>query len=125
MPPRTRLPPDASLLAHIVAALAPTHRVLVPDWFGWGDSERRVSDEPSYERESRRIGLLLDTFHLGAANLSCRDTYSPLAIGRELARLVPDAALTIVPGADHYVLEQRPAPVVAALRELLARHRAP
>jgi cis-3-alkyl-4-acyloxetan-2-one decarboxylase len=49
-----------------------------------------------------------------------RDPYFPFAIGEDLVRLLPRGRLTRLAGADHYVLEQRPAEVLSALRELLA-----
>ncbi len=50
-----------------------------------------------------------------------RDRYFPYSIAVDLARAFPRAEVTRVVGADHYVLEERPAEVVAALRALLAR----
>jgi pimeloyl-ACP methyl ester carboxylesterase len=47
------------------------------------------------------------------------DPYCPFAIAEDLAARVPGARLTRVAGADHYVLEERPAEVAAALRNLL------
>jgi pimeloyl-ACP methyl ester carboxylesterase len=49
------------------------------------------------------------------------DPYCPFAIAEDLAARLPDAVLTRIAGADHYVMEERPAEVVAALRSLLAR----
>lgn len=245
-------PQDHHCWDHVATALATTHRVVAPDWFGWGASERCRTDRPDYTREVGRIGLLLDALALPRVNLFChdyggflglgfaqafpervarlaivnsraqgtftpfgwlmfnglasmarlpfgrglvarlplhamhrhlmqryvangsfssvelarmlafmttpdgrwwlanffrffqatrrrqlrdgcprltmpiaaiwgdRDTYSPVAIGEELTRLVPGAVLTRIVGADHYVLDERPDEVVAALRALLA-----
>jgi pimeloyl-ACP methyl ester carboxylesterase len=49
------------------------------------------------------------------------DPYCPFAIAQDLAARLPDATLTRIAGADHYVMEERPAEVTAALRALLAR----
>jgi pimeloyl-ACP methyl ester carboxylesterase len=238
---------------HIAPILSTTHRVIAPDWLGWGESERSLVDRPDYDREVSRIGLLLDALVLERVNLVChdyggflglgfaerfpqrvarlaiinsraqgtfapvgwllfnafaltarmpggrgllarmplhamhtlfmkryvangsftdaelaedlafmttyagrywlanffrhfhatrrrelregcrhlsmpaaviwgdKDTYSPIAIGEELAALVPEATLTQIAGADHYVSEERPAEVAAALKALLAR----
>lgn len=48
-----------------------------------------------------------------------RDPYCPLAIAEDLAARMPRAHLVAVKGADHYVVEERPAEVSAALRTLL------
>ena len=49
------------------------------------------------------------------------DRYVPFRTARELADRIPGATLTCVSGADHYVMEERPAEVTAAILELLAR----
>lgn len=43
------------------------------------------------------------------------DPISPLAVGRRLAALLPDARLVIVPGGDHALARDRPADVVPHL----------
>jgi pimeloyl-ACP methyl ester carboxylesterase len=50
-----------------------------------------------------------------------RDRYIPFAIARELAAHIPGATLTQLTGGDHYIMEERPAEVTAALLELLSR----
>jgi pimeloyl-ACP methyl ester carboxylesterase len=40
---------------------------------------------------------------------------------RELAARIPDARRDWLPGADHYVMEERPAEVLGALERWLAR----
>jgi pimeloyl-ACP methyl ester carboxylesterase len=50
-----------------------------------------------------------------------RDRYIPFATARELAERIPGAMLTQLTGADHYIMEERPAEVTDALLELLAR----
>jgi len=49
------------------------------------------------------------------------DPYCPPWIARELAARIPDARLEWLPRADHYVMEERPAEVLAALERWLAR----
>ncbi len=245
-------PQDHWCWHHVAADLTRDHRVIAPDWFGCGESERVLSDTARYEVEVERIRLLLDTLGLARVNLIChdyggflglgfaqgyrdrllrlaiinsraqgtfapgpyvlfnafvlaarlpfgerlyeasplyamhrlflrryvrngsfseaeleryigflrtragrrwlgrfyrhfqatrrrqlregcavldlpvaviwgdRDPYSPISIGEELARLLPRAEMTRIEGADHYVAEERPAPVIAALRRLLS-----
>lgn len=50
-----------------------------------------------------------------------RDPYCPWSIATDLAMRLPDARLTRLAGADHFVMEQRPAEVLAAIQELLRR----
>lgn len=50
-----------------------------------------------------------------------RDRTIPFATARELAERIPAATLTRLTGADHFVMEERPEQVTAALLELLAR----
>lgn len=50
-----------------------------------------------------------------------RDPFCPVAIGEELAARIPEATLTRIEGADHFVMEERPDDVVRALQDLLAR----
>lgn len=48
-----------------------------------------------------------------------RDPYIPLRTARELVATIPHADLVRLPGADHYVMEERPHEVTAALLRLL------
>lgn len=48
------------------------------------------------------------------------DPYCPFSIAADLATRLPRARLVRLRGADHYVMEERPDEVVAALRALLA-----
>lgn len=68
----------------------------------------------------------------GLASITCptavvwgdRDPFCPFATAEDLARRIPGAgstALTRIAGADHYVMEERPAEVLAALERWLAR----
>jgi pimeloyl-ACP methyl ester carboxylesterase len=50
-----------------------------------------------------------------------RDPYIPFQTARELAEQIPAATLTRLRGADHYIMEERPAEVTEALLDLLAR----
>lgn len=50
-----------------------------------------------------------------------RDPWCPPSVAEQLARELPDASLTRIPDAGHFVTEEAPEAVVAALRELLAR----
>lgn len=50
-----------------------------------------------------------------------RDPFCPAWIAAELARRIPAAQLDWIRGADHYVMEERPPEVLAALGRWLAR----
>ena len=50
------------------------------------------------------------------------DPYCPPRIARELADAIPGASLEWLAGADHYLMEERPAEVTAALERWLARY---
>jgi pimeloyl-ACP methyl ester carboxylesterase len=52
-----------------------------------------------------------------------RDPYIPFQTARELAERIPAATLTRLRGGDHYIMEERPAEVTAALLELLTSSR--
>jgi pimeloyl-ACP methyl ester carboxylesterase len=47
------------------------------------------------------------------------DPISPVAVGRRLAELLPDARLEILPGGDHGFVESRPKDIVGWIREHL------
>ncbi|MDV6289603.1 alpha/beta hydrolase [Streptomyces sp. UP1A-1] len=49
------------------------------------------------------------------------DPYLSPSIATELAETVPAAELTLLPGTGHWVMDERPAEVTAALRRLLSR----
>ncbi|CQD09642.1 alpha/beta hydrolase fold protein [Mycobacterium lentiflavum] len=49
-----------------------------------------------------------------------RDPYVPLRTARELAERIPNAELIRLRGADHYIMEERPAEVTDALTRLLS-----
>ncbi|MGH3677726.1 MAG: alpha/beta fold hydrolase, partial [Mycobacterium sp.] len=50
-----------------------------------------------------------------------RDHYIPFETALELAEHIPHATLTRLRGGDHYIMEERPAEVTAALLDLLDR----
>ena len=54
-----------------------------------------------------------------------RDPYVPFDTARELADRIPDATVTRLRGADHYVMEERPREVTDALASLLSLAPAP
>ncbi|MGD1173346.1 alpha/beta fold hydrolase [Mycobacterium seoulense] len=49
-----------------------------------------------------------------------RDPYIPFSTAHELVASIPHATLMRLPGADHYVMEERPHEVTAALLSLLS-----
>jgi pimeloyl-ACP methyl ester carboxylesterase len=65
---------------------------------------------------------------MGLANISCpvaiiwgdRDPYIPFSTAQELSARIARATLTQLPGADHFVMEERPDEVNQALEQLLA-----
>lgn len=50
-----------------------------------------------------------------------KDPYCPVEIGRDLAARIPGARMVPIKGADHYVMEERPDEVLAALTSFLER----
>ncbi len=64
----------------VVPALARSHRVIAVDWFGWGASERSCTDRPSYDRETKRVALLMDALDLEKVNLFAHDYGGLLAL---------------------------------------------
>lgn len=49
------------------------------------------------------------------------DPFLPAALGRRLANAIPGSTLEIIPGARHFVPEESPSQVAAAIGKLLAR----
>lgn len=74
-------PQDHRCWARVAPALAETHRVIAPDWFGCGDSERSLTDAPVYEVEVDRIRQLFDALGIARANLACHDYGGFLGMG--------------------------------------------
>lgn len=61
--------------------LAKTHRVIAPDWFGWGESGKRLDIAPEYHAEVERLRLLADALGLERFNLAAHDYGGLLALG--------------------------------------------
>ncbi|MGV9676796.1 alpha/beta fold hydrolase [Nocardia sp. NPDC003482] len=98
----------------------------VEDYIGWLDTragrERYADYFAGYSVRPRSQLADLSGIRCPAAVVwGDRDTACPFAIGEDLAHRLPDATLTRVAGADHYVMEQRPAEVTAALLAWLER----
>ena len=73
-------------------------------------------------REPRGVADGLGTIRVPTAIVwGDRDPYCPPWVARELAARIPDARLEWLAGADHYVMEERPADVLATLERWLAR----
>lgn len=72
-----------SLLAwrHQIGPLAQNYRVVAPDWFGWGESERRFDLVPRYWDEVGRLAALLDALGLRSCNLIAHDYAAYLSTG--------------------------------------------
>lgn len=66
---------------HVIGPLSQSHRVIAPDWFGWGASERSLSVDPDYDGEVERIGALADELGLDDFNLFAHDYGGFLALG--------------------------------------------
>jgi pimeloyl-ACP methyl ester carboxylesterase len=90
-----------------IDALAQSHRVVAPDWLGWGEPERRL-EFPRCARSSPPDS---------AASTVRRWSYGA---SEELAARIPGAQLARIAGADHDVVEERPHEVRQALLRLLA-----
>lgn len=66
---------------HLIEPLARTHRVIAPDWFGWGESGRPLDWDYSYEAEVARLVRVLDALGLDSVNLAGHDYGGFLALG--------------------------------------------
>ncbi len=67
---------------HQIEPLAATRRrIVVPDWFGWGQSERSLARSCCYDDEVGRIGLFLDHLGISAANLVAHDYGGFIGLG--------------------------------------------
>ncbi|MGH7804140.1 MAG: alpha/beta fold hydrolase [Candidatus Binatia bacterium] len=66
---------------HQFAALARTHRLIAPDWIGWGESDRPLELSYLYDEEVERIGRFLDVVRAPQANLVVHDYGGHLAMG--------------------------------------------
>lgn len=73
-------PQSASCWRHQIPALAQRHRVIAPDWPGFGHSD--PPDSPAtYDAEVERIGQLADSFGLDRFNLIAHDYGGFLGLG--------------------------------------------
>ncbi len=66
---------------HQIPELAKTHRVIAVDWFGWGESERILSQPVGYDAEVERIGKLLDALAIDRCNLIAHDYGGYISLG--------------------------------------------
>src|SRR5688500_4568944 len=66
---------------HQLPELARTHRVVAPDWCGWGESGRSLAASFRYEDEVARLGRLLDALSIERANLVVHDYGGLLGLG--------------------------------------------
>jgi pimeloyl-ACP methyl ester carboxylesterase len=76
---------------HQIPELAKTHRVIAVDWFGWGESERTLSQPVGYDAEVERIGKLLDALSIKRCNLIAHDYGGYISLGFVIAH--PDRVL--------------------------------
>lgn len=65
----------------IIETLSKTHRVIAPDWVGWGRSERRVDLPCDYDSEVARLAGFLEALGLEKYNLFAHDYGGYLALG--------------------------------------------
>ncbi|MEW6530277.1 MAG: alpha/beta hydrolase [Thermodesulfobacteriota bacterium] len=66
---------------HQLPELVKDHRVVAPDWFGWGQSERNLQLDYGYDAEVERLLRLLDQLGIKACNLCGHDYGGFLALG--------------------------------------------
>ena len=64
----------------MIPELARAHRVIAPDWLGWGESERSLTLAPRFEDEVRRLALLIDALDLREFSLFGHDYGGLLAM---------------------------------------------
>ncbi|WP_102144618.1 alpha/beta fold hydrolase [Mycobacterium hubeiense] len=101
-------------------------RALEDEYLGWMDTARGRN---TFVEFFRRYHLpAVPWLAEGLGQIRCptaiiwgdRDRYIPLHTARQLADRIPGATLTRLRGGDHYIMEERPHEVTAALLELLA-----
>lgn len=134
-----RTPLLDGLLEH--TSLAAAHRLLARRYIRVGCFDRDLLDRDLAWLDTphgrRWFGLFYRHYRLRTrkhmladlATLTCpaaviwgdRDPYCPPRIARQLADRIPHATLDWQHGADHFVAEERPADVLAAIRGLLDR----
>ncbi len=66
---------------HLIEPLAARHRVLAPDWFGWGASGRNAELAYDYDTEVDRLRRVLDALGLGSLNFFGHDYGGFLGLG--------------------------------------------
>ncbi|MFC8101995.1 alpha/beta fold hydrolase [Streptomyces sp. NPDC057363] len=103
---------DAGVLESYVAWMdTPEGRRQLLHFFG----DYRTAPRPELRR--RLPGIVCPTSVVWGRE----DTYLRPAIATELAEAIPGAELTMLDDTGHWVMDERPAEVTAALRRLLAR----
>ena len=65
----------------IIEDLSRTHRVIAPDWVGWGRSERRTDLHYDYKSEVQRLAGFLDAIGVERFNLFGHDYGGYLGLG--------------------------------------------
>ncbi|MCC6624266.1 MAG: alpha/beta fold hydrolase [Deltaproteobacteria bacterium] len=71
---------------HVIAALAPTHRVIAVDHLGFGLSDRPTGADYRPEAHARRFARLMDELALDRVTLVVHDFGGPIALPFALAR---------------------------------------
>lgn len=66
---------------HQIAGLADRYRIVAPDWFGWGRSERNPAAKYDYDTEVTRLASLLDALDARGAAVVGHDYGGFLALG--------------------------------------------
>lgn len=74
-------PQSLLMWRHQIPVLLNSNRVICPDWFGWGQSEKSFNIKPRYWDEVDRIGKLLDALSIESCNLIGHDYGGFLALG--------------------------------------------
>jgi len=100
---------------------------LEDEYLGWLDTPRGTQTFVDFFTEYHVPAV--PGLAAGLGQLDCptaviwgdRDRYIPFSTARELAERIPGATLTRLAGGDHYIMEERPDEVTAALLDLLAR----
>ncbi len=71
---------------HQIGPLARTRRVVAPDWFGWGESERDPTRPCDYRSELDRLDAVADALGLAHVDVCAHDYGGLLALGWVLRR---------------------------------------
>ncbi|GAB3576399.1 alpha/beta fold hydrolase [Amycolatopsis endophytica] len=102
-------------------------REILDDYVGWMSTTEGARWVLHYFSEYRvparpELGAGLGTIGCPTAIVwGTTDVYLRTTIARELASAIPGAELTLIDDAGHFVMEDAPEPVLAALRHLLTR----